>query len=76
MVQREDCDAGGHECHNEVFVERVALAEDCEVQKHDGEEFAGLGEDEGDIVDVSEGGIAEGGGQRGCDGDEKEWEED
>lgn len=59
MVESEDGDAGGHKRNHEVFVERVAFAEDCQMQEHDGEELAGFGKDEGDIVDVSEGGIAE-----------------
>lgn len=72
MVEGEDGYAGGHEGDDEIFVEGVALAEDGEVQEHDGEKLAGLGEDEGDVVDVGEGGVAEGGRERGCDGDEDE----
>ena len=58
-MKGEDGDAGGNERNDEVLVERVAFAEDRQMQEHDGEKLAGLGEDEGDIVDVSEGGIAE-----------------
>ena len=58
-MKGEDGHASGHERNDEVLVERVAFAEDSQMQEHDGEELAGLGEDEGDIVDVSEGGIAE-----------------
>lgn len=58
-MKGEDGDAGGNERNDEVLVERVAFAEDRQMQEHDGEELAGLGEDEGDVVDVSEGGIAE-----------------
>lgn len=35
-MQGEDRDAGCHEQHDEVFVERVALAEDGQVQEHHG----------------------------------------
>jgi hypothetical protein len=41
------------------------------VEEHDGKEFAGFGEDEGYIVDVGEGGVAERGGERRCEGDEE-----
>lgn len=58
-MEGEDGDAGGNERNDEVFVERIAFAEDCQMQEHDGEELAGFGENEGDIVDVSERGIAE-----------------
>jgi len=39
------------------------------VQKHDGQQFAGFGEDEGYVVDVGERGVAKGGGEGGGDGD-------
>lgn len=61
-MKGEDGDAGGNERNDEILVERVAFAEDSQMQEHDREELAGLGENEGDIVDVSEGGIAERGG--------------
>lgn len=35
------------------------------MEEHDGEQFAGFGEDEGYVVDVGEGGVAEGGGEGG-----------
>jgi hypothetical protein len=35
------------------------------VEEHDGQQFAGFGEDEGYVVDVGEGGVAEGGCERG-----------
>lgn len=76
MVQGEEGDAGGDEEDDEVFVEGVALAEDGEVQEHDGEQLAAFGEDEGDVVDVGEGGVAEGGGEAGGDGDEEEGGDD
>ncbi len=74
-MQREDGDAGGDKEDDEIFVEGVRFAEDGEVEEHDGEEFAGFGEDEGDVVDVGEAGVAEGGGEGGGDGDEDEGEE-
>jgi hypothetical protein len=75
-VQREDCDAEGDAADDEVFVERVAFAEERDVQEHYGQEFAGFGEDEGYVVDVFEAGVAEGGGERGGDCDEEEGEDD
>lgn len=45
------------------------------MEEHDGQEFAGFGEDEGYVVDVGEGGVAEWRGEGGSDGDEEEWEE-
>lgn len=59
VVEGEDGDAGGNERNDEVFVERVAFAEDGQMQEHDGEKLAGFGEDEGDVVNVSERGISE-----------------
>lgn len=65
-MQSEDGDAGGHKSNDKVFVQRVTFAEDGEVQEHYREELAGFGEDEGNVVDVRKGGIAKGGGERGC----------
>ena len=62
MVQGEYRDAGGNKEDNEVFVEGVAFAEDGQVEKHNGEELAGFGENEGDIVNMRKAGVAEGGG--------------
>lgn len=76
MVDRENRNAGRYERDHEIFVERVGFPEDGEVQEHDGEELAGFGEDEGYVVDVGEGGVAEGGGEGGGYGDEDEGEED
>lgn len=75
-MEGEDRDTGGDEEHDEVFVEGVALTEDGEVQQHYGEEFAGFGEDVGDVVDVGEGGVAERGGEGGGYGNEDKGEED
>ena len=76
MVEGKDCDSGGDKRYYEVFVERVGFPEDGEVEEHDGEEFAGFGEDEGYVVDVGEGGVAKGGGEGGGYGDEEERRED
>ena len=72
MVKREYCDSSGYERYDEVFVERVGFPKDGEVEEHDGEEFAGFGENEGYVVDVGEGGVAKGGGEGGGYGDEEE----
>ena len=45
------------------------------MQGHDGEEFAGFGEHEGQVVDVGEGGVAEWGGEGGGQGNQEEREE-
>ncbi len=70
MIERKHCHAGSHERDDEIFVKRVRLSEDGEVQEHDREEFAGFGEYESYIVDVGEGGVAEGGGEGRGYGDE------
>lgn len=75
-VQGEDGDAGSDGGDDEVLVEGVPLAEDGDVEEHDGEELAALGEEEGDVVDVGEGGVAKGAGEAAGDGDEGERRED
>ena len=76
MVKREYCDSSGYERYDEVFVERVGFPEDGEVEEHDGEEFAGFGENEGYVVDVGEGGVAEWGGEGGGYGNQQYLGED
>ena len=71
-VEGEDGDAAGDGGDDEVLVQGVALAEEGDVQEHDGQQLAALGEDVGDVVDVVEGGVAEGGGQGVCEGDEEQ----
>ena len=75
MVEGEEGDAGGNEGDDAIFIERVGFAEDGELEEHDGEELARFGEEEGDVVDVGEGGVAERGGEGGGDGDEEEGRE-
>ena len=75
-VQREDGNAGRHGGHDEVLVERVAAAEEGDVKEHDGEQLAALGEQEGDVVDVSEGGVAEGAGQGARQRDQQQRRQD
>lgn len=69
-VQSEDGHTGRDGRDNEILVQRVALAENGDVQEHDGQQFAALGEQEGDVVDVRETGIAKGTGQAAGDGNE------
>lgn len=76
MVKGEYCDSAGYERYDEVLVERVGFAENGKVEEHDGEEFAGFGEDEGYVVDVGEGGVSKGGGEGRGYGDEEERRED
>lgn len=75
-VQGEHGDAGRHGRHHHVLVERVPLAEHGDVQEHDGQQLAALGEQEGDVVDVGEGGVAEGRCEGARDGDEEERRQD
>ena len=46
------------------------------MQEHDGEELAGLGQDEGDVVDVGQGGVSEGRGEGVGEGHEEKRGED
>lgn len=46
------------------------------MQEHDGEQLAGLGEDEGQVVNVRETGISEGRGERRGDADEEQRDDD
>lgn len=75
-VQGEDGDARGDGRDDEVLVQRVAAAEDGDVQRHDGQELARLGQDEGDVVDVRQRGVAEGGREGRGQGHEEEGRED
>ena len=58
-MQRKDRHAGRDERDDGVFVQRIPLAEDGDVEGHHGQELAGLGEDEGDVIDMFEGGVSE-----------------
>lgn len=71
MVQRENCNASCDQSNNEIFVQWISLAEDREMQKHHRKKFTGFGEDESDIVDMSERCVAERRCEGGCYGDEK-----
>lgn len=62
-VQGEDGNAGSDKGHDSVLVDWIFPAEEGHVQEHDGEEFAGFGEDVGDVVNVAETGVAEGRGE-------------
>lgn len=75
-VEREDGHASGDGGHDGVLVNRVALPEDGDVEEHDGQQLAALGQQERDVVDVREAGVAKGAGQAVCDGDEHEGAED
>ena len=60
VVEGENRNAGGDGEDYEVFGEWVALAVKQDVEEHNGKEFAGLGEDEGQVIDMGEGSVAEG----------------
>ena len=75
VVECEESDAARDGQHDQVLGERVALAEQRDVQGHHGQQFAGLREHKRQVVDVGERGVAEGRGERGCEGDKEEgWE--
>ena len=63
MVEGEDGDACGDKRDDKIFIEGIVFAKNGQVQEHDWKELAGLGQNEGNIVDMREGGIAEGGGK-------------
>lgn len=75
-VQREDGDARRDGRDDQVLVQRVALAEERDVEEHDGEQLAALGEEEGDVVDVRQARVAERAGEAARDGDEGQRRED
>lgn len=75
-VQRENGHARSDGSHDGVLVNRVALPEDGDVEEHDGQQLAALGQQERDVVDMRETGVAKGTGQAVCDGDEHEGPED
>lgn len=75
-VQREHGDAERHGPDDKVLVHGVPAAEERGVQQHDGDELAGLGEEEGDVVDVREGGVAERRGERRGHGHEEQGDHD
>lgn len=75
-VQGEDGDAERHGRDDEVLVQRIPPAEHGDVQEHDGEQLAALGEEEGDVVEVREGGVPKGAGEAAREGDEGEGGED
>lgn len=75
-VEGEDGNAECHGGHDQVLVDGIALPEDCNVEEHDGEELAALGQQEGDVVDVRKAGVAKGTGQAVGDCDERERAED
>lgn len=75
-MQRKDGHAGRDGRDNEVLVQRVPLAEERDVEEHDGQQLAALGEQEGDVVDVREARVAERAGEARRDGDEGERAED
>ena len=76
MVQSEDCHTSCDECNNAVLVKRVLATEQGDMQGHDREKLARLGQDEGDVVDVLEGSITKWRSQRRCDGHQEHGEYD
>lgn len=70
-VEGEDGHAKRHGGHDQVLIDGITLPEDCNVEEHDGEKLAALGQQEGDVVDVRKTGVAEGTGQAVGDCDER-----
>lgn len=75
-VQGEDGHTRGDGSDDQILVEGIALPEDGNVQEHDGEQLAALGQQKGNVVDVRKAGIAKGTRQTVGDGDERERPED
>lgn len=75
-VQREDGDARRHGRHHEVLVQRVAPAEEGDVQEHDGQQLATLGQQECDVVNVRKAGVAKGAGEAARHGHQRQRPED
>lgn len=75
-VQSEDGHASSDGGHDGVLVDRVALPENGNVEEHDGQQLAALGQQESDVVNVRKTGVAKGAGQAVCDGDKHEGAED
>lgn len=76
MVQSERGHTQGNHEDNTVLIQRVLLAEDRQVEKHDGKKLAGFGEDEGKVVDMRQTGVTEGRSERRRDAHQNQWEED
>lgn len=75
-VESEDGNASSDGGNDRVLVNRVALAENRNVEEHDGQQLAALGQQESDVVNVRKTGVAKGTGQTVCDGDKHEGAED
>lgn len=75
-VEGEDGNASSDGGNDSVLVNRVALPEDGDVEEHDGQQLAALGQQESDVVDVRKTGVAKGTGKTVCDGDKHEGTED
>lgn len=76
VVESEGRDAQGDQQDDSVFVQRVALPEEGDVEEHHRQQFTGLGQYEGQIVDVAETGVAERRRQRRGDADDDQREQD
>ena len=59
LMKREECNAKGDKNNNGIFIQRVALPEHRNMQRHHREEFARLRQDESNIVDVIQTFVAE-----------------
>lgn len=75
-VQREDGNAKSDGRNNEVLVQRVALAEDGDVQEHDGQQLAALGEQKGNVVNMRQTSVSKGAGETAGDGNKGQRGED
>lgn len=75
-MERECRDSQRNQKDNPIFIQRVTLPEDRQMQEHNRQELAGLCQNEGQIVDMRQTGISEGRSQRRGDADEKQRKED
>lgn len=70
MVQGEGCDSERDREDNQVFVQRIALAEYGQIEKHNRKKFARFGENESQVVYMRQAGVAKGRCERRGDADE------
>lgn len=63
-MKSEDGYAGRHGRHDQVLVKRIPFSEERDMQEHDRQKLAAFGENVRDVIDMSQGGVAKGGGER------------
>lgn len=76
VVQGECRNAECNQENHSVFVQGISLAENGQMEEHDWEQFARLGENEGEVVDVRKTCISKWRSKRGRNADEDQREDD